>query len=202
VKLLWEAGVPTEDIDPDLLHRYLCGEDLPNGERREGDIGNTELIFKRQLERARASGQAKSILLNMGSLVATIEMERNGMFVNKALGLELAAALERVDRCLENSPEDCVDERSAVACDFKAARAGAMTHEDAFFLDVEKAFEERDAFGRGELTFDGRLEGFARVLFEGFEVIGHRDLVAGGACWGSDLAGHRLTHAGVEFGLF
>ena len=59
-----------------------------------------------------------------------------------------------------------------------------MTHEDAFFLDVEKAFEERDAFGGGELTFDGRLEGFARVLFERFEVIGHRDLVAGGAGWG------------------
>ena len=93
VKLLWEAGVPTEDIDPDLLHRYLCGEYLPNGERREGDIGNTELIFKRQLERARASGQAKSILLNMGSLVATIEMERNGMFVNQPLGHDLAAKL-------------------------------------------------------------------------------------------------------------
>ena len=93
VKMLWEAGVPTEDIDPDLLHRYLCGEDLPNGERREGDIGNTELIFKKQIEKARASGQAKSILLNMGSLVATIEMERNGMYVNQQLGHELAASL-------------------------------------------------------------------------------------------------------------
>ena len=28
VKLLWEAGVPTEEIDPDLLKRYLIGEDL------------------------------------------------------------------------------------------------------------------------------------------------------------------------------
>lgn len=93
VKMLWEAGVPTEDIDPDLLHRYLCGEDLPNGERREGDIGNTELIFKKQIEKARASGQAKSILLNMGSLIATIEMERNGMYVNQQLGHELAASL-------------------------------------------------------------------------------------------------------------
>lgn len=93
VKMLWEAGVPTEDIDPDLLLRYLCGEDLPNGERREGDIGNTELIFKKQIEKARASGQAKSILLNMGSLIATIEMERNGMHVNQQLGHELAASL-------------------------------------------------------------------------------------------------------------
>lgn len=93
VKLLWEAGVPTEDIDPDLLNRYLVGETLPNGERREGDIGNTELVFKKQLERARNSGQVRSIMLNMGSLCATIEMERNGMFVNRELGHKLAAEL-------------------------------------------------------------------------------------------------------------
>jgi len=94
VKALWEAGVPTEEIDPDLLLRYLIGENLPGGERREGDIGNTELVFKKQLERARASGQLRSIMLNMGSLCATIEMERNGMYVNKPLGEKLAAELE------------------------------------------------------------------------------------------------------------
>lgn len=94
VKALWEAGVPTEDIDPDLLLRYLIGETLPNGTRREGDIGNTELVFKKQLERARQSGQVRSIMLNMGALCATIEMERNGMFVNKELGLKLAKELE------------------------------------------------------------------------------------------------------------
>lgn len=94
VKMLWAAGVPTQDIDPDLLTRYLIGEDLPNGERREGDIGNTELVFKKQLAKARSSGQIRSILLNMGSLLATIEMERNGMYVDKELGLVLAAELE------------------------------------------------------------------------------------------------------------
>ncbi len=93
VKRLWEAGVPTEDIDPDLLTRYLLGETLPNGERREGDIGNTELIFLKQVERTRKQGQSRSILLNMGSLCATVEMERNGMFVNVPLGHELAAKL-------------------------------------------------------------------------------------------------------------
>lgn len=93
VKKLWEAGVPTEDIDPDLLMRYLVGEDLPNGERREGDIGNTERVFLKQVERAKNSGQAKSIVMNMGSLCATIEMERNGMYVNQPLGHELGKAL-------------------------------------------------------------------------------------------------------------
>lgn len=95
VKKLWEAGVPTEEIDPDLLTRYLIGETLPSGERREGDVGNTHAIFKAQLGKARKSGQLRSILLNMGSLMASTEMERNGMFVNKALGLELAADLEK-----------------------------------------------------------------------------------------------------------
>lgn len=100
VKLLWDAGVQTEDIDPDLLARYLLGEDLKDprtGEvtgRREGDIGNTRDIFLRQIDRAKAAGQSRSILLNMGSLIASIEMERNGMYVNKELGLELAAELE------------------------------------------------------------------------------------------------------------
>ncbi len=88
VKALWQAGVSTEDINPALLRRYLCGAD---GEH--GDIGNTEVIFKGQLDRARAAGQVKSILLNMGSLLCTTEMERNGMAVDRELGFRLAAKL-------------------------------------------------------------------------------------------------------------
>jgi len=93
VKALWEAGVQTEDIDPDLIKRYLIGEVLPSGERREGDIGNTEKVFKAQLERAKAQGQGRSIILNMGALVASIEMEFNGMYVNRELGDKLAQDL-------------------------------------------------------------------------------------------------------------
>ena len=93
VKLLWEAGVPTEEIDADLLARYLLGEDLPGGARREGDIGNTRDIFLRQIARAQQAGQSRSILWNMGSLLASIEMERNGMFVDKQLGMKLAEEL-------------------------------------------------------------------------------------------------------------
>lgn len=88
VKALWEAGVSTEDIDPDLLRLYLCGDDT-----QHGDIGNTEVIFLAQIEKAKASGQLQSIRLNMGSLLCTIEMESNGMKVDKAKGLELAANL-------------------------------------------------------------------------------------------------------------
>jgi len=93
VKALWQAGVQTEDIDPGLMGRYLIGEEV-DGVWQDGDIGNTRLIFKGQLERARAAGQVKSILMNMGSLLCTIEMEKNGMAVDKAKGRELAADLE------------------------------------------------------------------------------------------------------------
>ena len=94
VKLLWAAGVQTQDIDPDLLTRYLCGGMDETGTWQEGDIGNTEKIALAQIARARECGQLNSILLNMGALIFTIEAERNGMYVDKAKGLVLAAELE------------------------------------------------------------------------------------------------------------
>lgn len=91
VKTLWEAGVDTVDIDPDLLKRYLVG-DPSTGE--QGDLGNTMLIFKGQLAKARKRNQLRSILLNMGSLLYTIEAEHNGMAVDLEKGKEIAKELE------------------------------------------------------------------------------------------------------------
>ena len=90
VKALWQAGVQTDDIEPQLLLRYLCGE----GDEL-GDVGNTLLIAKKQIARAREAGQLRSILLNMGALLCTIEIERNGMFVDKPRGIVLAAELAK-----------------------------------------------------------------------------------------------------------
>lgn len=92
VKALWEAGINTDDIDPDLLYRYLVGNP-DTGE--EGDLGNTELIFKGQLGKARKHGQMKSLLLNMGSLVYTIEAEYRGMYTDLQLGYDIARDLEK-----------------------------------------------------------------------------------------------------------
>lgn len=93
VKKLWEAGIDTPDIDPALLARYLLGEDLPNGGRREGDIGVTRNIFLKQLARAQKEGMSRLLMLEFGALIASIEMERNGMYVDKALGYKLADEL-------------------------------------------------------------------------------------------------------------
>lgn len=83
VKALWEAGIDTPDIPEDLITSYL-----------HGDCSNTEAIFLGQLVKARECGQTKSLLLNFGSLLYTIEAERNGMKIDYELGCKLAAELE------------------------------------------------------------------------------------------------------------
>lgn len=88
VKALWQAGVETTDIEPKLLLRYLCGEGA-----ELGDVGNTLLIARKQIARAREANQLRSILLNMGALICTIEIERNGMYVDKPRGVLMAAEL-------------------------------------------------------------------------------------------------------------
>jgi DNA polymerase I-like protein with 3'-5' exonuclease and polymerase domains len=93
VKALWNAGINTHLIDPELLTRYLCGGNDEHGVFQLGDIENTEKIALGQIARARECGQLKSIMLNMGSLLCTIEMERNGMFIDVDLGKTLADKL-------------------------------------------------------------------------------------------------------------
>lgn len=94
VKALWEAGVDTPDIDPELLSRYLCGGKDENGRFQLGDVENTEKIALAQIKRAKDCGQLNSIILNMGALIYTTEAERNGMFVDKGRGLDTARLLD------------------------------------------------------------------------------------------------------------
>lgn len=94
VKALWEAGVKTQDIEPELLTRYLMGGLDENGVFQKGDVENTEAIALAQIKRAREAGQLNSILLNMEALVFTVEAERNGMFVDKQQGHDLARELD------------------------------------------------------------------------------------------------------------
>lgn len=91
VKSLWTAGVDTCDIGKELLMDYLIG----TGPDDLGDIGNTEKVFLAQVQILRARGGLRSALLNMGALAATIEMEYNGMYVDKEWGLEHAKVLEQ-----------------------------------------------------------------------------------------------------------
>lgn len=107
VKALWNAGVDTHEIEPGLLTRYLCG-DGTNADL--GDVRNTMLICRKQLALARERGQLKSILLNMGSLLCTVEMERNGMFVDRNRGLQIAEQLAQELVNLNDSLQEFIPE--------------------------------------------------------------------------------------------
>jgi DNA polymerase I-like protein with 3'-5' exonuclease and polymerase domains len=80
VKLLWEAGVQTDQISEALLADYLLGTQEEG--RNSGDIGNTEKIFRGQIVRAQKLGMIKMIEDRMDGLLCTTEMEFNGLKID------------------------------------------------------------------------------------------------------------------------
>lgn len=74
VKLLWEKGVLTSQIDPDLLHEYLCSD--------HGDVINTEKIFKGQWQEAQKRGMLKMIQIRMDALLFNAFCTYFGMHIN------------------------------------------------------------------------------------------------------------------------
>jgi len=80
MKELWKAGVQTADIDPELVKDYLIGTEAEG--RNSGDIGNTELIYRGQIEAAEALGMTNAIQARMEGLACTTEMEFNGIHVD------------------------------------------------------------------------------------------------------------------------
>lgn len=93
VKLLWQEGKLTSEIDRDLLMDYLLGRD-----RNGGDIGNTEKVYQGQLVRAIRDGMLPEMLHRMEALVASTMMEFNGIVVDEEVAAknqeELSEALK------------------------------------------------------------------------------------------------------------
>ena len=150
VKALWAAGVDTADIEPTLLTRYLCGATNPNTQQWEqGDVENTEQIFRGQIRRAREVGQLNSIMLNMGSLLCTIEMERNGMFIDKARGLALAEELAKQIETLRVSMESFLP--ADMPCEFKWT---SPFHKSALIFGGKIKYDRREyLLADGSYTF-------------------------------------------------
>lgn len=105
VKAFWAQGISTELIPQQLLMDYLVGRD-----DNPGDIGNTERAFLGQLKAAKVRGQLRSLQLNNGALVATIEMERNGLYVNVAKGRAQAVELLQKQHDLQAKLEQYLPE--------------------------------------------------------------------------------------------
>lgn len=72
VKILWEQGVLTSQIDPVLLHDYLVN----------GDIPNTALCFYGQCATFAQRGQMQYVWERMDALLAWSYCEWFGLFVN------------------------------------------------------------------------------------------------------------------------
>ncbi len=91
VKELWKAGVQTADIDPALLMDYLLGD----GAEIEGDINNTRLIYRGQLERIAEQHPnfMQMVEHRMDGLLATTEMEYNGIYIDHATAVRDRADL-------------------------------------------------------------------------------------------------------------
>lgn len=114
IKALWEAGVQTADIDPDLLADYLVGTE--EEDRNSGDIGNTEKIYLGQVKLAQELGMYKAMLHRMEGLAATTEMEFNGIMVDtkraavnqKKLEKERAEVAARLDEYVKDMPDGLV----------------------------------------------------------------------------------------------
>ena len=87
VKEMWENGYLTSQIPPDLLHDYLVG----NGEI-VGDVMNTWLIFQGQVERMKKEHPKEFLTMfkfRLDGLLATCEMEYNGVYCDKGVGTTL-----------------------------------------------------------------------------------------------------------------
>jgi DNA polymerase I-like protein with 3'-5' exonuclease and polymerase domains len=74
IKAFWQAGVQTEDIPEDLLEEYL-----------KGDVKNTGIVYKKQLERCLNRTHPNFIKLVKclnDAVIAQTEMEMNGMAID------------------------------------------------------------------------------------------------------------------------
>lgn len=93
VKEMWEAGYLTSQIPEDLLIDYLVGNEKEG--RNAGDVGNTELVFLSQVRRMKQLGMEKCIPLRMDGLLATTEMEWNGLKIDVAEAKRRLSILEK-----------------------------------------------------------------------------------------------------------
>lgn len=80
VKQMWEDGVDTPDIPKHILIDYLVGTEEEG--RNGGDIGNTELVFLKQVAAANRQGQLNMIADRMDGLLSTTYMEFFGLKVD------------------------------------------------------------------------------------------------------------------------
>lgn len=108
VKILWEQGVLTADIDKKLLLSYLCDE-------TRGDVANTRRVCFKQVAELKRRGMWQMFQVRMDSLLFNAVATFNGLFVNepvarKNLAEQLQAIEELQAEILKQVPTDLPEE--------------------------------------------------------------------------------------------
>jgi DNA polymerase I-like protein with 3'-5' exonuclease and polymerase domains len=90
VKALWDQGVRTEDINPEVLLEYLHGDNV-----------STLELYEAQVAQAERQNQMHMIRGRMEGLLATTEMEYNGLLIDLDEAAIQQAELEEKIECLQ-----------------------------------------------------------------------------------------------------
>ena len=140
IKSLWEAGVQTADIDPDLLLDYLIGTHAEL--RNSGDIGNTEKIFLGQLKAADELGMMQGIKLRMDGLNCTTEMEFRGLKIDVPRAKE---NLKRLEKRLVDATED-LNEYTKDIPDEVGFNWGSNAHKSCMIFGGTIAYKKQSTY--------------------------------------------------------
>lgn len=108
VKILWEQGVLTADIDKKLLLSYLCDD-------THGDVANTRRVCFKQVAELKRRGMWQMFQVRMDSLLFNAVATFNGLYVNepvarKNLAEQLQAIEELQAEILKQVPTDLPEE--------------------------------------------------------------------------------------------
>jgi DNA polymerase I-like protein with 3'-5' exonuclease and polymerase domains len=168
VKALWESGMRTEDISEGVLMEYM-----------KYDILTTDALFKAQIKQARRQGQVRMIQNSMDGLLATTEMEFNGMYINLLLAMEQKAQLEIELAVLKIDLDEAVPELPE-GCEFKW---GSWRHLSALLFGGEIKYVGREY----SLDADGRKQYYQKkvkvyVRDENNEIVHYKSGKRAGEC--------------------
>ena len=162
VKELWNAGVLTSDIDPDMLRDYLIGTEAEG--RNSGDITNTILICEGTRQQALNLKMFAAIERRMDGLLATTEMEYNGLKVDMVRAKtdmqkrmsELAEVTARLNKHIEFIPAEV------------KFNWGSGTHVSCLLFGGTIKYEKQATYIDPSTGKDARLKATARwPLFRG-----------------------------------
>ena len=108
VKLLWQAGYKTSEIDEALLIEYLADEHC-------GDVANTRLVCFKQVAEAKRRGMYEMMQMRMDGLLFNAIATYNGLYVNAEIATanqkeQEARIVEIKASILDDLPSDLPEE--------------------------------------------------------------------------------------------